>query len=143
MGERQIIAFRLGQEEYAVNIHDVKEIIRPTAVTRVPRTQEYIKGVLNLRGVVVPVLNLHKRLGKSEENISSQSRFIILNKGDIIIGITVDNVTEVIRLREEDIEVPEFTDEVDGEFIEGVGKYQDRLLLLLNIEKTLGMEKVK
>ncbi|MFZ5943108.1 MAG: chemotaxis protein CheW [Bacillota bacterium] len=139
MVERQLVAFRLGQEEYAVRINDVREIIRPTNVTRVPKTANFIKGVINLRGVVVPVINLHKRFANSEEKLTDQSRVIILNKDDITVGITVDNVTEVIRLKEEDIENPEFTEAVERKFIEGVGKYKDRLLLLLDIEKTLGL----
>ncbi|MFZ7101485.1 MAG: chemotaxis protein CheW [Peptococcaceae bacterium] len=140
MDERQIVAFRLGEEEYAVSIQDVREIIRPTTVTRVPRTAEFIKGVINLRGVVVPVINLHQRFGNTEEQVTDQARIIILNKEEIIVGITVDNVTEVIRIKEEDIEDPDFTEAVDSKYIEGVGKYKERLLLLLDIKKTLGID---
>lgn len=140
MEERQIVAFKLAQEEYAVSIQDVREIIKPTTVTRVPKTADYIKGVINLRGVVVPVIDLHKRFGNSTQEITDQSRIIILNKEDIIVGFTVDNVTEVIRIKEEDIENTDFTEEVERKFIEGIGKYKDRLLLLLDIKKTLGID---
>jgi len=137
MEGRQVVAFKLGKEEYAVGIQDVKEIIRSTVVTRVPKTPDYIKGVINLRGNVVPVISLNKRFGTEAEKLTDQSRIIILNINEINVGITVDSVTEVIWLRGENIESSGSIEAIDAKFIDGVGKVDDRLLILLNLEEIL------
>lgn len=137
MKEIQVVAFNLAKEEYAIDILAVQEIIRPTAITRVPKAPSYIEGVINLRGNVVPVVNLRHRFGLKEEEQTETSRVIILIINDMKIGITVDNVTEVIRIKEEDIEVPDLSDSLDQRFVQGVGKYNGRLLLLLDLEEIL------
>ena len=137
MKEIQVVAFNLAKEEYAIDILAVQEIIRPTAITRVPKAPSYIEGVINLRGNVVPVVNLRHRFGLKKEEQTETSRVIILIINDMKIGITVDNVTEVIRIKEEDIEVPDLSDSLDQRFVQGVGKYNGRLLLLLDLEEIL------
>jgi len=139
MKEMQIVAFRLANEEYGINILNVQEIIRPTLVTRVPKAPYYLMGVINLRGNVVPVVNLHKRFGLTTETNkdSNNSRIIILNLYDLHIGITVDSVTEVLRLKEEDIEEPSLIEVLDNKFVQAVGKYNGRLIILLDLDEIL------
>jgi len=141
--EMQVVAFRLDNEEYAVDILAVQEIIRPTAITRVPKAPAFVKGVINLRGNVVPVINLRKRFGINKEDLTdNNARIIILNIDEIKIGITVDSVTEVIRIGSEDIEEPNLIESIDKKFVEGVGKYDDRLLILLNLEEILELARI-
>ena len=137
MKEIQVVAFNLAKEEYAIDILAVQEIIRPTSITRVPKAPSYIEGVINLRGNVVPVVNLRHRFGLKEVEQTETSRIIILIINDMKIGITVDNVTEVIRIKEDDIEVPDLSDSLDQRFVQGVGKYNGRLLLLLDLVEIL------
>lgn len=143
MDEMQVVAFRLDNEEYAVDILAVQEIIRPTAITRVPKAPAFVKGVINLRGNVVPVINLRKRFGINKEDLTdNNARIIILNIDEIKIGITVDSVTEVIKIGSEDIEEPNLIESIDKKFVEGVGKYDDRLLILLNLEEILELARI-
>lgn len=144
MDEIQVVAFGLANEEYGVNILNVQEIIRPTVVTRVPKAPYYLIGVINLRGNVVPVIDLRKRFGitgviENEQN----SRIIILNIFDLKIGITVDSVSEVLRLTEENIEEPSLIEVLDNRYVHAVGKFNDRLLILLDLAEVLelGSEK--
>jgi len=144
MEEIQIVAFRLANEEYGINILNVQEIIRPTDVTRVPKAPFYLTGVINLRGNVVPVINLRKRFGITEEMIiDNNTRIIILNIYDFNIGITVDSVTEVLRLKKEDIEEPNLIEALDNKFVQAVGKYNERLIILLDLDEILELETEK
>ena len=139
MDEIQIVAFKLAKEEYAIDILSVQEIIKPTAVTRVPKAPPYIEGVINLRGNVVPVINLRYRFALGEGNQTDASRIIILNVNDIKTGITVDSVTEVIRIKRDDIETPDLIGAVDKRFVQGVGKYKERLLIMLDLPEVLDL----
>lgn len=139
MARIQMVTFKSGSEEYAIDIQLVKEIIRPPAFTRVPKSPDYIKGVINLRGNIVPVISLSKRLDDMESELTEESRIIILTVDDIIFGIIVDSVTEVNYLEEEDIETPELVSTVDARFVNGVGKIDDRLLILLNLPEIIDM----
>ncbi|NLW24712.1 MAG: chemotaxis protein CheW [Clostridia bacterium] len=142
MEQIQVVAFKLGNEEYAIDVMAVQEIIRPTAITRVPRTKDFYSGVINLRGNVVPIVNLAKRFNLEEVELTEKSRIIILNVNDIRVGITVESVTEVININKDDIETPNLTNVIDEKFIAGVAKYQERLLILLNIEEVLELTEV-
>ena len=139
MARIQMVTFKSGSEEYAIEIQLVKEIIRPPAFTRVPKSPDYIKGVINLRGNIVPVISLSKRLDDMESELTEESRIVILTVDDIIFGIIVDSVTEVNYLEEEDIETPELVSTVDARFVNGVGKIDDRLLILLNLPEIIDM----
>ena len=142
MEQIQVVAFKLGNEEYAIDVMAVQEIIRPTAITRVPRTKDFYSGVINLRGNVVPIVNLAKRFNLEEVELTEKSRIIILNVNDIRVGITVESVTEVININKDDIETPNLTNVIDEKFIAGVAKYQERLLILLNIEEVIELTEV-
>ena len=138
MEDIQIVAFRLANEEYGVNILNVQEIIRPTLVTRVPKAPNYLTGVINLRGNVVPVVNLRKRFGiNKEKNNDNNTRIIILNVSDLKVGIIVDSVTEVQRITKENIEEPNLIEFLDNKYVQAVGKHDNRLIILLDLQEIL------
>ena len=142
----QIVGFMLGEEEYGVDILSVNEILKMTKITRVPKSSEYVKGVINLRGNVVPILNVRKKFKGEEKIVDDTTRIIILTVNDNRFGIIVDNVTEVIRIKEEDIEEPNLIDSIDQKYVDGVGKYNGRLLILLKLDQILtitGSEELK
>ena len=137
MSEMQIVGFMLGEEEYGVDILSVNEILKMTKITRVPKSSEFVKGVINLRGNVVPILNIRKKFKGEEKIVDDSTRIIILTVNNNRFGIIVDNVTEVIRISEEDIEEPNLIDSVDKKYVNGVGKYNGRLLILLKLDQVL------
>ena len=138
--EMQLVVFKLGAENYAVSILQVQEIKRITDITRVPQTPDYIKGVMNLRGSVMPVVDLTKRLNLPKQEYTDDTRIIIVKLDDIVVGMIVDAVLEVTALVKEQIEWPDgMMGGVDAQFLDGVGKEEDRLLILLNLENTLGL----
>ena len=135
----QIIGFKLNEEEYALEISSVQEIIKIPVTTRVPRAKPYILGVINLRGIVIPVIDLNIRFGKEKTVDIDKKRVIILKIGTVFIGIVVDSVSEVIDVSATEIlSNPTITSSMNQEFLKGVCKLaDDRLLTLLDIEKTL------
>lgn len=134
----QLVTFRLGGEEYATDILKVQEINRMVEITSVPHTSHYVEGVINLRGKVIPVVNLRKKFGMEAKEADAQSRIMVVDVGTTI-GLIVDSVSEVLRLPSDTVEPPPpMTGGVGSEFIKGVGKLQDRLLILLDIDKLLG-----
>jgi purine-binding chemotaxis protein CheW len=140
LNEKQYLTFDIADETYGLFLKDSKEIIKKPVITNVPNTADHILGVINLRGQVVPVVSLKKKLGlaKEEDENLENRKIIITNINDIIIGVLVDNVREVLTLNVDKIE--EMTDSRRGlkeDFIEGVVNYQDSLLVIVNIEKIL------
>lgn len=141
--ERQLVVFTLGQEEYGVDILQVQEIKRLTEVTRVPNAPVFVEGVINLRGNVIPVIDLHKRFGLGAFQPTQESRIIIVTVRDITLGIMVDSVSEVITLEEAAITPPPpLVAGIEASFVQGIGKLGDRLLILLNMDRILGLEEV-
>lgn len=137
----ELLAFKLSNEEYVLDINRIKEIIRPVEITRVPRVPSYIKGIISLRGVIVPVYNLKNRLGLLEANEfsnDSQKRILIVNFDEELIGIIVDAVTGVVKINEDIIEpTPQIIKGVDAEYLKGVARTNNRLLILLNLDRVL------
>ncbi len=141
-GEIQLVVFNLHGEEFGIDIGQVKEVLKYTQVTHIPHTAEYVEGVINLRGEVVPVVNLRNRFGiPDQEGEDLNQRIIIIEVEGDLVGLIVDSVTEVIRMPVRSVESP--SDTVAGsksEFVEGVGKYDDRLLIILKLEKIITTE---
>jgi purine-binding chemotaxis protein CheW len=135
----QLVIFNLGVEEFGVNIMQVQEIIRMPDITRIPRAPEYVKGVINLRGKIIVVMDLDRRFGMNETEMTDESRIVVVDIGGTIVGLVVDSVSEVIRLKGSNIEqTPEIiTQKINAEYLKGVGKMDDRLLILLNLENIL------
>lgn len=137
-GETQLVAFRMEKEEFACNINDVREVLKMVRVTPLPRSLEFVEGVINLRGDVIPVIDLRKRFGLAEAERTDESRIIIVEVEDRMVGLIVDSVTEVIRLMNKQIQ--DAPDQVAGErthLILGVGKIEDRMLIILNLDRIL------
>ena len=137
-GELQLVTFKIGKEEFSVDILKVQEIIRTMEITRVPRSPEFVEGVINLRGKVIPVLDLRKRFGLSKTEHSKDTRIIVVETNGKTVWLVVDSVSEVLRLDASTVEPPpEIVGGIDSEYIDGVGKLEDRLIILLNLDKVL------
>jgi len=140
--ELQLVAFRLGNETYAVDIQQVQEIIRMQQITRVPGAPFFVEGVINLRGRIIPVIDLRKRLGLPRGEETDEVRIVVVEVPPHKVGMIVDAVEEVLRLSEENIEAPSsLVASVDEQYLKGVGKSEDRLVVLLDLEEILKKEK--
>ena len=134
----QLVTFRLGNEEYSLDILSVQEIIRHMELTRVPRAPEFVDGVINLRGRVIPVLDLRKRFGLKSDANSNETRIIVVDVNDTTVGFKVDAVSEVLRLPSDTVEAPpSIVTDAESEYIKGVGKMDGRLIILLDVSKIL------
>lgn len=139
--EIQVVAFKLGNEEYAVDILNVQEINRLLNITRVPRANKWIEGVVNLRGNIIPLLNLHTKFQLQAYGEEDDKRIIVFQFEDIRAGIIVDKVSEVLRIQKKDIEITDkIYNSINAELIKGIAKVQDRLLIILDLQKVLGLE---
>ncbi|MFN8360743.1 MAG: chemotaxis protein CheW [Candidatus Kapaibacterium sp.] len=140
----QFVSFNLGDEEYAIEILKVQEIIRMVDVTRVPNSPDFINGVINLRGRVIPVLDLGKRIGLPEKVHSVDGRIIVVEIQNKVIGFIVDKVNIVLRINQSIVEpTPELVGKADLEFINGIAKMENSLLILLNLDKVISQDQVK
>lgn len=136
--EIQVVAFNLGKEEYAVDILNVQEINRLLNITRVPRAANHIEGVVNLRGNIIPVINLHKKFKLQSAGKEEDKRIIVFQFDDLKAGIIVDEVSEVLRLAKDDIEeTAKVYNSINAEHIQGIAKVNNRLLILLDLLKIL------
>ena len=136
--EIQLVTFRLGTEEYGINIMQVQEIIRLPGIVWVPKTRSFMEGVINLREQVIPVVDLAKRLGVSSEGRTDDTRVVIANIQGNLVGLVVDSVSEVMRIRKEDIEpLPEIMTASNEKGLKGIAKLDDRLIILLDLENAL------
>lgn len=130
----QIASFRIGAEEYGVDISQIQEIIRMVEVTRVPRTPEYVDGVINLRGQLIPIVDLRTRFGMERAAPTKHTRIIVTDIGSKRVGIVVDSASEVLSIPIEAIEqAPEIIAGAATDYIQGVGKIGDRLVILLDL----------
>ncbi len=140
----QIVGFKLNNEEYALEIENVQEIIKKVKTTRVPRSRTYINGVINLRGIVVPIIDLKYRFSMADQNYDENQRIIILKVNGISAGIMVDSVSEVIEVDEKVIlpNPKQTNSDINSDYLKGVCKVdEERLMTLLNIEKVLEIRK--
>jgi len=143
----QYLTFMLSGETYAINILDIKEIIEYGNLTPVPMMPEFIAGVINLRGSVVPIINLKLRFGGNTTEIGKRTSIVIIEVGNNDrkneIGIIVDIVNEVIDLAESDIEpAPSFGAHIRADFIQGMGKIGEQFLILLDVNQVLSVEEL-
>jgi purine-binding chemotaxis protein CheW len=140
-GTMQLVSFRLAQEEYGIEITKVQEIILMGEITRVPQTPDYIKGLINLRSSVIPIVDLRLRFGLAQEEATDETRIMVVNVAGKTIGIIVDAVSEVLRISHDQIAPPPPTVAGLGrEYLTGLVKLEHRLLILLDIDKILGQE---
>lgn len=134
----QLVSFVIESEEFGIDILKVQEIIRPVEITRVPNAPTFIEGVINLRGRIVPVVDLRKRFGLPERERDQNTRIVVVELNDRVVGFMMDAVKEVIRVDRSVIEPPpDLAIGIDTHYIKGVAKLEDRLLILLELEEVL------
>jgi purine-binding chemotaxis protein CheW len=140
----QLVIFELSGEEFGVEIMQVSEIIPVSRITSIPQAPECIKGLINLRGKIVVVIDLNKRLGFSSKETDSLSKIIIMEVRGTVIGMLVNSVTEILRLPLSSIEpTPEIIkSKINAEYLTGVGKVGNRIIVLLNLARVLGEEEI-
>lgn len=144
---RQYLTFQLGEEVFALDVSNVREILEFTAVTKVPKTPEFMRGVINLRGSVVPVLDMRLKFGMTRTERTVDTCIIVVEvsfeEENTIIGALVDSVQEVFELEPNQIEpAPRIGTQLKTEFIKGMGKKDDRFIILLNIDKVFSSEEL-
>ena len=139
--EKQLVVFDLASEGYGVDIGTVREIIRMQEITRVPKTPEFVEGVINLRGKVIPVIDLRKRFGLHVAEQNKDNRIVVVDIGKQDIGVIVDAVTEVLRISADSVEPPtSVITSADSDYLLGIAKLESRLIILLDLESVLSEE---
>jgi len=139
----QLVSFKIGEEEFGVNILEVQEIIRMVEITSVPQTPGYVKGVINLRGKVIPVVDLRKRLKMESRQHDHNTRIVVVDVENEIMGLIVDSVSEVLRIPAGSIEPPpDIITGLDAEYIKGVVKLEEKLLMSLDLSKIVDVHKI-
>ena len=137
-GKEQFLSFQLGAEEYGIDILRVQEIRAYEKATRMPNTPAYIKGVINLRGVIVPVIDLRMKFGLDSAEYNEMTVVVVLNLAHRTVGIVVDGVSDVLALAAGDIRpAPEFTARVDNAFVRGLATIDQRMLIIADIERLM------
>ncbi len=140
---QEFLVFTLGDEEYGIDILKVQEISGYDQVTRIANTPAFIKGVTNLRGVIVPIVDLRIKFSQVDVDYNDNTVVIVLNLGQRVVGIVVDGVSDVLSLTAEQIRpAPEFAVTLSTEYLTGLGALGDRMLILVNIEKLLNSEEM-
>jgi len=131
----QCILFKMGEEYYGLSIDSVKEIIKPMPVTRFPKSPPFVEGVIDLRGRILPIVNLRKMFGLEPLQLTDESRFVDIHIEGLNIGIVVDAVSEVVKISRKHIEeAPPMVAGVEGKFLQGIARLDDRLILLLDLD---------
>ncbi|NWF66258.1 MAG: purine-binding chemotaxis protein CheW [Campylobacterales bacterium] len=133
----QLVGFIVGTEEFAVPILSIQEIIKPIEFTRVPSTPKYVLGVFNLRGTVIPIIDLRAKFGLGASKQTEDTRYIVMKYKDDIAGFVIDKLTEAIRISESNIDPAPETINQDSSLIYGIGKQKDRILTILKVEGLL------
>lgn len=134
------LTFTLAEEQYAVEVYEVKEVLEFTKITKVPRTQDYMRGVINLRGSVVPVIDLRRKFGMGETEKSVDTSIVVLeiqmNGETVTVGTLADSVQEVVNIDTSQIEpAPQIGTRINTSFIEGIGKLEDQFVIILDIDR--------
>ena len=145
MAENQYVVFKLNNEEFGIDIMNVKEIIPYQESTQIPNSPDFIEGVINYRGNVIPIINLNKRFKLNVNEITGDTRIIVISLGEKEVGFIVDEASQTIRLEKEQIDpTPDIISDVDRRYIIGVGKVDEsRLLILLDLEKILSNKEIE
>ena len=140
----QYLTFTLGEEKYAIDVSKVKEVLELVSITRVPKTPEFMKGVINLRGKVIPVMDLRLRFRMPEREYDDRNCIIVTRVEDVSLGMIVDTVAEVHDIAADDIEQPpNYADEGKANYVEGIGKVEGRVTVLIDARKILRANELK
>jgi len=133
----QLVSFHVGSEEFGLEILRVQEIIRIRPLTRVPNSAAFVEGVINLRGKVLPIIALRRCFGLEDRRHDQQTRIVVVEVNGNVLGFIVDSVSEVLRIPVETIEPPPRLGRVERQYVSGVGKLDDRLLILLDLDRLM------
>jgi len=136
----QLVGFVIGDEEYAIPILSIQEIIKPFVWTRVPQVPKYVLGVFNLRGSVIPLIDLRTKFGLPTKKQNEETRFIVMRHGEDVAGFVIDRLTMAIRIKKENIGPAPDTVNGDDTIIEGVGKQEDKIITILKVNKLLARD---
>jgi purine-binding chemotaxis protein CheW len=137
----QMVVFKLLKEEFAIEVTSVESIIKFQSITKIPHAPDFVVGVTNLRGNIVPVINLNKRLELPQTEEDEETRIIVVILKDSKVGMVVDGVTQVVEIEESEIEpTPTLSMSIDSSFIRGIVKIESQLVILLNLEKVFFRE---
>ncbi|MGA2975269.1 MAG: chemotaxis protein CheW [Spirochaetia bacterium] len=141
---RQFISFSVGEEEYGLELLRVKEVIRIREITWLPKAPSFVKGIINLRGDVIPIIDLRDKFGLEAKEATAMTRVIVVEVEGRLMGMVVDSASQVVRIPADQIDPPPpVLGGVSQEFITGVGKLEDKLIILLNIDAILTVEEKK
>lgn len=142
--ETKYVVFNVDNEHYGIDINNVKSIEKIQHFTRIPNSPMYVKGVINLRGEVVPVIDLRLRFELDYKEFNSNSRIIIIFVNELQIGLLVDSSSEVIEINPEEIDSPPMIkDNISDDFIKGIGKQDGKLIILIDVEKVIGIKEIE
>lgn len=131
----EFLCIRVSDEIYGINIMRIKEIIKPRQVTEVPRAPSFVSGVISLRGVIIPILDMLDRLGLGRESVTGRERVVVVKHGEAITGLLVDEVIQVVRIPKDGFEpAPAVLEGINREFVAGIGRADKRMIILLNLE---------
>ncbi|WP_324172552.1 chemotaxis protein CheW [Sulfurimonas sp.] len=133
----QLVGFVIGEEEYAIPILSIQEIIKPFSWTRVPQVPKYVMGVFNLRGAVIPLIDLRLKFGLREQKHNDETRFIVMKDENDVAGFVIDRLTMAIRIKKTDISPAPDTLNGKDTMIDGVGKQEDKIITILKVKKLL------
>ncbi len=131
----EFLCFRVSDEIYGINIMQIKEIIKPREVTEVPRSPSFVSGVISLRGIIIPILDMSDRLGLRRGAVTGRERVVVVRYGEAFTGLLVDEVIQVVRIAKNSLEpAPAVLEEINREFVAGIGRSEDRMIILLNLD---------
>lgn len=137
MDNKEYVILKLADESYGIDIDNVENIERHIEITRVPYTRNFIAGVINLRGNIIPVINVRKRFGLEEREFDNDTRIMIVKQDELVIGLLVDSSSEVLQIEESSIEQAPKVMGRDDDYVSSIGKYDGRIIMLLDIKKLL------
>ena len=142
--EKQYVVFMLGKEEYGIDIMNVREIVPHQDSIKIPNAPNFISGIINYRGTVIPIIDLKKRFNLTDSQVDGNTRIIVINLDEKQIGFIVDEASQTVRLQDKEIDpTPDIVAGVDRKYITGVGKLESRLIILIDLEKVLTEEEKK
>lgn len=138
MSEKQYVIFKLGKEEYGIDIMNVREIVQYQESVKIPNSPAFIEGIINYRGKVIPIICLKKKFGMASSVNDANTRIIVINLNDKQIGFLVDEASQTVRIDDSNIDpTPEVISGIERKYITGVGKIDNRLVILIDLEKVL------
>ncbi|BEP29354.1 chemotaxis protein CheW [Helicovermis profundi] len=144
MASKEYVLFKINEENYGIDIDNVENIEKIIPITRVPYTEKYVLGVVNLRGNIIPVVDLRARFSIEKKEFDDESRIIIVSVNDLKIGMVVDASSEVLRLESDDIDTaPPVRGNVHLDFVREIGKNEGRIIMLVDLKKILGLVEVE